>query len=150
MSAGQVYRGAAVYRLGRRISVRNGTVKSRRPQNYLYDREMADNPLDEIRARLNEAMADVHRARGKRLTGVELAAMVGVAQQTVSDWLNGKNKPFLENMLPLAQALGVRAGWLAFGELPQYPDDLKPVRSGPPMRPDPDEADGIGGRPCVR
>ena len=110
---------------------------------------MADNPLDEIKTRLHEAMADLHRARGRKLTQKDLAEMSGFSQQRISDWLNGV-KPEPENVPDLARALGVRAGWLYFGELPQYPDDVVPVRPAPPMQPDPGEGDGLRGRPCAR
>ncbi len=43
-----------------------------------------------------------------RMTQVDLAARLGVSQQTVSKWLNGETRPRLELLPGLADVLGAR------------------------------------------
>lgn len=41
----------------------------------------------------------------KKLTQKELAAKIGIKQNSYSDWETGKNEPNLENIVKLAQLL---------------------------------------------
>ena len=51
-----------------------------------------------------------------------MAASIGVSPGAVSQWENGTTEPSLSVLPKLAQALGVTAGWLAFGEEPDLTD----------------------------
>lgn len=50
-----------------------------------------------------------------------LAEAVGVSRPAVARFEAGTSGATLETVWALAQALGVRAGWLAFGEAPMLP-----------------------------
>jgi len=45
-----------------------------------------------------------------------LAAQCGVSGPTVSQWESGVTEPTIDSVRRIAKALGVSAGWLAFGE----------------------------------
>lgn len=66
-----------------------------------------------VGARLREARA----AAG--ITQAALGAAVGVAQPSLAQFEAGVRVPELDALDALAQALAVRAGWLAFGEAPR-------------------------------
>lgn len=54
-------------------------------------------------------------ARG--MTQAELARMIGIAQPSVNNWVSGESKSMrAEVAVRAAKALGVRVGWLVFGE----------------------------------
>lgn len=55
-------------------------------------------------------IADVRKMRG--LSQAKLAKMLGVAQNTVSNWENGAREPDNENLKKLAQALGCTVDYL--------------------------------------
>lgn len=62
-------------------------------------------------ARLRQAM------RAKEMTAEELHALGGYSRWYVSCLRTGKRRnPSIAVVADLAQCLGVRAGWLAFGE----------------------------------
>lgn len=77
---------------------------------------------DTITDRINATMAE----RGIKPSA--LAREVGVSKQTVSDWTNGRSiniKP--ENLVSLADVLGVEIRWLASGSGPKSPLNRLPV-----------------------
>jgi transcriptional regulator with XRE-family HTH domain len=47
----------------------------------------------------------------KRGRGREIAALLGIEPSSVSDWLNGRTVPSLENGLRIQQYLGRRRRW---------------------------------------
>lgn len=53
--------------------------------------------------------------RKKELTQRDVAEKMHRAQSTLACWLNGRNKPNLDDIDQLAAALGVDAAWLAYG-----------------------------------
>ena len=76
---------------------------------------------------------------------VEIATEIGVARPQISMWCSGKRVPELQNLLALAEVLGVSAGWLIDGDRPdQIMDDAErelladwrqvPVASRDPIR----------------
>ena len=46
-----------------------------------------------------------------------LSGQTGVSQRSISHWMRGRCKPSLDSVEIVAKALGVRPGYLAFGEL---------------------------------
>lgn len=76
---------------------------------------------NEFRLRILRAWNRYGERRGRKLTQMELAKVVGklrgepVSQSTISDWLN-KIVPSVRDTLYLAQALQCDPGWLAYGE----------------------------------
>lgn len=70
-----------------------------------------------VGARLREARA----ATG--LSQHALARTVGISQPSLSHAESGIIVPELDTLEALARALGVRAGWLAFGEEPRAAGD---------------------------
>ncbi len=65
----------------------------------------------------------------------EIGAAMGVTGAAVSSWESAVAEPGRDKLARLATILGVRAGWLAFGELPvRYGDDTNrdPVRQFAP------------------
>lgn len=60
-------------------------------------------------------IGDLRRQRD--LTGTELADLVGVSRQTLSDWENEHGQPTLANALALARALDVALEDLGLFEL---------------------------------
>ena len=78
----------------------------------------------------------------KRLRRESAASKASVSQATISRWLNGKAVPDeLAVFAVLADELGVRKCWLAFGEEPMLPPDAGVLASAadaaspPPARP---------------
>jgi len=69
--------------------------------------------LDGIGERLREARI----AAG--MTQEQLAAAVGVSRPAVSQYEHGEMRPGVDTLERAAHELGVRAGWLAFGEDPR-------------------------------
>ena len=63
-----------------------------------------------------ERLREARAAAGFSLRGLGRAA--GISGPAVSQFEHGPRLPTLETAARLAAALGVRAGWLAFGELP--------------------------------
>lgn len=58
-----------------------------------------------------------HARNAAGLTQEQLAVACGCTQRgTVSNWETDKQRPPVETFVPMAKALNVRAGWLAFGE----------------------------------
>ena len=55
----------------------------------------------DIGANIKEAM------RVKKVTQMQLAAALGVKQNTVSQWVNGKNEPNCETIIKLCRFLDV-------------------------------------------
>jgi transcriptional regulator with XRE-family HTH domain len=66
--------------------------------------------------RIRQARFQLAARRGRAVTQTALAASIGVSPGAVSQWENGTTEPTLSIIPKLAQALGVTAGWLAFGE----------------------------------
>lgn len=56
------------------------------------------------------------RAKALEMTDTRIAALCGVSRPTVSNWMNGKREPRLEQKMQLAQALQVSMNWLETGE----------------------------------
>lgn len=50
--------------------------------------------------------------KSKKLTQQEIAELLGVKQNTYSDWENGKTEPSFENLIKLADLLEVTLDWL--------------------------------------
>ena len=60
-----------------------------------------------------------HARKTKKMTQVELAQRIGVAHSTIVRIERGQAKPTIETVEKLAEALGVQAKWLAFGDEPR-------------------------------
>jgi transcriptional regulator with XRE-family HTH domain len=93
--------------------------------------------------RLTRARA-LHLANtGVEITWEELAQLVGLSKTAMSDVKNAKRGVQIREVARMAEVLGVRAAWLAFGEEPMAPTE--PVRgSGAPAEPPP-SPDPFGG-----
>jgi len=79
-----------------------------------HDKEnAADTWSQDFKQRLRQALV-LSRVR----TQADLAAQLGVSRATVNVWLSAANdqKPAIDKVVPLAQALGVPVGWL-LGEI---------------------------------
>lgn len=50
------------------------------------------------------------------MTSKQLAHRAGYPEETVRQWRKGRYNPRLQSVADIAEALGVTAGWLAFGE----------------------------------
>ena len=48
----------------------------------------------------------------KELSQIKLAALIGVKQSQVSEWLKGKSKPGYDNLKAMCLALGVSGDYL--------------------------------------
>lgn len=66
--------------------------------------------------RIKQARLRLAARRGETVTQAWLAAQCTVAGATVSQWEAGIVSPTLSMIPRIASALGVSAGWLAFGE----------------------------------
>ncbi len=60
----------------------------------------------------------------RTITQEEIAGAMGVTGQAVSGWEAGVSEPTREKLARLATVLGVRAGWLSFGEEPMRYGEL--------------------------
>ena len=69
-----------------------------------------------IGGRIAQARFSLAAKRGKNVTQAWLAAQCGVSGPTVSQWESGVTEPTIDSVRRIAKALGVSAGWLAFGE----------------------------------
>ncbi|USE36403.1 LexA family transcriptional regulator [Endozoicomonas sp. SCSIO W0465] len=56
------------------------------------------------------------RAKALGITDTRIAAHCGVSRPTVSNWMNGKREPRLEQKMQLAEALQISLNWLETGE----------------------------------
>ena len=91
-------------------------------------------PESSIGGRIATARFRLAAQRGKNVTQAWLAAQCGVSGPTVSQWETGVIVPSVGSLKKIANALGVTAGWLAFGETAaparvELPD-LEPQISG--------------------
>lgn len=68
--------------------------------------ETASDPAKALGNRLREAM------KGRRVSQRQLAAMVGVSKQSVTNWTQGRHEPALPQLRKLAQALRVPIAYL--------------------------------------
>lgn len=59
---------------------------------------------------LNQRIREVRQARG--MSQVELAGLLGVTKQSVSNWENDNIQPSIEMLVKLAQTLSVSADYL--------------------------------------
>ena len=59
---------------------------------------------------LNQRIREVRQARG--MSQVELAGLLGVTKQSVSNWENDNIQPSIEMLVKLAQTLAVSADYL--------------------------------------
>lgn len=50
--------------------------------------------------------------KGEKLTQVTLASAIGVGQSSVSDWLNAKSEPSIENLWKLSDYFDVTIDYL--------------------------------------
>jgi transcriptional regulator with XRE-family HTH domain len=68
-------------------------------------------------ARLFQARMNLAARRGRSVSQVEVGKELGVTGVAVGSWESGEKEPGkLEMVARLAAFLGVRPGWLAFGE----------------------------------
>lgn len=67
-------------------------------------------PADERRKRLGERIKLQRQAQGIKQT--ELAAILGIAPQTLNVWESGKQEPAAFGLIGLSKALGVSTDWL--------------------------------------
>lgn len=74
-------------------------------------------PESTIGGRIASARFSLAARQGKNVTQAWLAKKVGVSGPTVSQWESGVTEPALSSVPKIAAALGVPAGWLAFGEV---------------------------------
>lgn len=75
----------------------------------------------ETARRLSEAMND------KNIKAVELAEKAGITKGSVSQYLNGRNRPTNINAGKMADVLGVDAMWLMGFDVPKHTEDGSPV-----------------------
>jgi transcriptional regulator with XRE-family HTH domain len=80
---------------------------------------MPKTPWDRIR----EAMHD----KGLKGTQKECAALLGVAQPSISEWASGDSSPSMANSITLGKKLNVCVEWIL--------TERGPKRPGPPMEP---------------
>ena len=66
---------------------------------------------------VGERLHDARESAGE--TQRSLGEAAGISGPAVARIERGQSRPSLEAAARLAAALGVRAGWLAFGELPR-------------------------------
>ncbi len=59
---------------------------------------------------LNQRIREVRQARG--MSQVELARLLGVTKQSISNWENDNIQPSIEMLVKLARALSVSADYL--------------------------------------
>ncbi len=76
--------------------------------------------------RLNEALT----ATGT--TQQDLADKVGVVKATVLHWCSGRNELSIKTAEKIAEALNIRAAWLAFGDGPMRESPSTPITTVPP------------------
>ncbi|OLU31493.1 hypothetical protein BVH03_08450 [Pseudomonas sp. PA15(2017)] len=93
-----------------------------------------ENIREQFAARLNEALNDhpdlTRESHGRNIDlkkGLEGVGLVTTTQAT-SKWLRGESMPKKDNMLTLAEWLGVRAEWLEYGVLPKRQQDAWVLR----------------------
>jgi transcriptional regulator with XRE-family HTH domain len=94
---------------------------------------MADKSMDGtgFHSRLFIALSLWQAKHGRRLSQAKLGELIGrlegepVPQSTVSDWFN-EVVPSVHYMEPLAKALEVDPGWLAFGNASKAPPPTDP------------------------
>ena len=66
-------------------------------------------------------------------TQQDLADRVGVVKATVSHWCSGRNELSIKTAEKIAEALNIRAAWLAFGDGPRREGDPgTPITTVPP------------------
>ena len=75
----------------------------------------------ETARRLSEAMND------KNIKAVELAEKAGITKGSVSQYLNGRNRPTNINAGKMADVLGVDAMWLMGFDVPKHTEDRNPI-----------------------
>jgi len=63
----------------------------------------------------------VTRLQELKMSQRKLAQLIGKSEGLISDWTKGKSVPTFEGVQAAAEAMGVRPGWLAFGEEPKEP-----------------------------
>lgn len=87
---------------------------------------MACNPgSEDARAQFAERLRQaLHRCGVGPREYARLGRMVGVSKQAARGWLEGQNFPTREHIALLARALGVRHGWLEYGEGPMHPGEV--------------------------
>lgn len=81
--------------------------------------------LRELGQRILRARLDLGSRIGRNVTQTEVAAAMGVTGAAISTWESGIKGPSRDRLLQLATILGVRAGWLAFGEEPMHYGDAE-------------------------
>ena len=84
-------------------------------------------PAEQVGDRIRRARFQAAARSGRAVTQTALAKAVGVTPGAVSQWENGTTEPNLSVLPKLAQALGVSAGWLAFGEEAAADDPTNPA-----------------------
>ena len=90
----------------------------------------------DIAVRINDAIRACGDRRSPRKdpSKAEIARALGVSSAAVSLWVNGGSEPERERLGELADFLGVRRGWLAYGEGPMFaaePAEQSPVSERP-------------------
>ena len=67
--------------------------------------------------RLLAAWHEYERRQGRKVSGRELAALIGVSPPLLSQWMTaGANEPPASRVLATAAVCGVDPGWLMFGD----------------------------------
>lgn len=77
--------------------------------------------MDTFGKRLTAARLAAFERTGKQMSQVELSLLVGMTKAVVSAYEGDAYPPTIETAGKLADALGVRRGWLTYGEEPRYP-----------------------------
>jgi transcriptional regulator with XRE-family HTH domain len=107
---------------------------------------MAQQFADRLRRAWLQVQADEGVELNQGVLAERLSALLErtppYSQASVSRWLRGESEPDeLAVYVALARILGVRAGWLAFGEEPATPPVERP--DGPETRDAQDAADSV-------
>lgn len=79
------------------------------------DRDLAEFGARVLRARLEYG---ARQTPPRAVSQTEVGQAIGVSGVAVGQWEAGKRQPDVPTIQRLATVLGVRAGWLAFGEGP--------------------------------
>jgi transcriptional regulator with XRE-family HTH domain len=83
--------------------------------------------VESLGGRIAQSRLNAGARRGKAYTQTELGKAVGVTPATVSQWEAGASEPGLATIARIASALGVDAGYLAFGQTRVEPGVLNPA-----------------------
>ena len=86
-------------------------------QEKIYAQGMANQTITD---RINLRFAEMEAEAGSKLSDAELGRRVGVERSTIGDWRKGRSVRITpENLVALADAMGVEIRWLATGQGPK-------------------------------